>query len=75
MPTWAVAAPTTAGDVQYLLKPGLKPAWVRAQEEAALFGSLREATQVATRLPSAARAYAMPMLISAKPPFREAGGA
>lgn len=58
----AVVSKAGEGDAQYLqLGPNGAAAWISDPTRATAFGSMREATRMALRLPAAERAFGMPL--------------
>jgi hypothetical protein len=60
MASLAVVARNRLNSLEYLVRDAGPAEWVVSADRAARFQNLREATRAAMRLPSSARAFAMP---------------
>jgi hypothetical protein len=60
MASFAVVARSRLNSLEYLIRDAAPAEWAVNAERAARFENLREATRAAMRLPSAARAFALP---------------
>jgi len=58
----AVVARTRLDSLEYLVSTTGPVEWARTPKDAAHYGSVREATREAMRLPSKLRAFAMPVV-------------
>ena len=60
----AVVSKTCDHDPEYLrLEPNGATAWVADPAKATAFGSMKEATRMALRLPASTRAYGLPLQV------------
>jgi hypothetical protein len=58
----AVVARTRLDSLEYLVRTTAPLEWASSSKDAAHYGSVREATREAMRLPSKLRAFAMPVV-------------